>query len=186
MFVDFLWENSMAAKKKIEQTDILPESQTVETVAETTDSEAAEATEQAIETKGSENGGKIEAPGGDSGETKVTPSPESETTETPAQTSTEQTATPQTDDSSTVPAVPELSTDEKGGGNDKTDDTDKTSGDKNTAAKTLKMVLKHKSHTPHYHRCGLTLTKTFAEYEVPAESVEKLKADKWIVVQESK
>lgn len=56
----------MAAKKKIEQTDILPESQTVETVAETTDSEAAEATEQAIETKGSENGGKIEAPGGDS------------------------------------------------------------------------------------------------------------------------
>lgn len=48
----------MAAKKKIEQTDILPESQTVETVAETTDSEAAEATEQAIETKGSENGGK--------------------------------------------------------------------------------------------------------------------------------
>ena len=165
----------MAAKKKIEQTDILPESQTVETVAETTDSEAAESTEQAIE-----------APGGDSGETKVTPSPESETTETPAQTSTEQTATPQTDDSSTVPAVPELSTDEKGGGNDKTDDTDKTSGDKNTAAKTLKMVLKHKSHTPHYHRCGLTLTKTFAEYEVPAESVEKLKADKWIVVQESK
>lgn len=52
--------------------------------------------------------------------------------------------------------------------------------------KTVKMVLKHKSHTPHYHRCGLMLTKTFAEYEVPESAVEKLKADKWIVVQESK
>lgn len=177
----------MAAKKKIEQTDILPESQTVETVAETTDSEAAEATEQAIETKGSENGGKIEAPGGDSGETKVTPSPESETTETPSQTSTEQTATPQTDDGSSAPAVPELPpTDEKGGGNDKTDDTDKTSSDKNTAANTVKMVLKHKSHTTNYHRCGLTLTKVFAEYEVPSECVDKIKADRWIVVQEGK
>lgn len=176
----------MAAKKKIEQTDILTESQTVETVAETTDSEAAEATEQAIETKGSENGGKIEAPGGDSGETKVTPSPESETTETPAQTSTEQAATPQTDDGSTAPAVPELSTDEKGGGNDKTDDTDKTSSDKNTAANTVKMVLKHKSHTTNYHRCGLTLTKVFAEYEVPSECVDKIKADRWICIQDEK
>ena len=54
------------------------------------------------------------------------------------------------------------------------------------AEKTVKMVMKHKSHTPHYHRCGLTLTKSFAEYDVPAESVEKLKADKWIVVQGSK
>lgn len=54
------------------------------------------------------------------------------------------------------------------------------------AEKTVKMVLKHKSHTPHYHRCGLTLSKTFAEYEVPESAVEKLKADKWIVVQESK
>lgn len=114
------------------------------------------------------------------------PAAENQQTETPSQTNTEQTATPQTDDGSSAPAVPELSTDGKGGGNDKTDDTDKTSSDKNTTAKTVKMVLKHKSHTLHYHRCGLTLTKTFAEYEVPAESVEKLKADKWIVVQESK
>lgn len=107
-----------------------------------------------------------------------------EKTQAPA-TENQQTATPQTDDGSSAPAVPELlSTDEKG--DNKTGDTDKTSNDKNTAAKTVKMVLKHKSHTPHYHRCGLTLTKAFAEYEVPAESVEKLKADKWIVVQESK
>lgn len=55
-----------------------------------------------------------------------------------------------------------------------------------TEAKTVKMVLKHKSHTTNYHRCGLTLTKVFAEYEVPAECVDKIKADKWIVVQESK
>ena len=54
------------------------------------------------------------------------------------------------------------------------------------AEKTVKMVLKHKSHTPHYHRCGLTFSKTFAEYEVPESAVEKLKADKWIVVQEGK
>lgn len=56
----------------------------------------------------------------------------------------------------------------------------------NTVKKTVSMVLKHKSHTPHYHRCGLTLSKVFAEYEVPQESVEKIKSDKWIVVQESK
>lgn len=55
-----------------------------------------------------------------------------------------------------------------------------------TTKQTVKMVLKHKSHTTNYHRCGLTLTKLFADYEVPAESVEKLKSDKWIVVQESK
>ena len=55
-----------------------------------------------------------------------------------------------------------------------------------TAAKTVKMVLKHKSHTPHYHRCGLTLTQVFTEYEVPEEAVAKLKADKWIVVKDSK
>lgn len=50
----------------------------------------------------------------------------------------------------------------------------------------VKMVLKHKSHTPHYHRCGLTLTQVFAEYEVPEESVDKIKADKWIVVKDEK
>lgn len=115
------------------------------------------------------------------------PAAENQQIETPSQTSTEQTATPQTDDGSSAPAVPELPpTDEKGGGNDKTDDTDKTSSDKNTAAKTVKMVLKHKSHTTNYHRCGLTLTKVFAEYEVPAECVDKIKADRWICVQDEK
>ena len=112
---------------------------------------------------------------------------ENQQTETPAQTSTEQTATPQTDDGSTAPAVPELPpTDEKGGGNDKTNDTDETLTDKSMAAKTVKMVLKHKSHTSNYHRCGLTLTKVFAEYEVPAECVDKIKADRWICVQDEK
>jgi len=115
------------------------------------------------------------------------PAAENQQIETPSQTSTEQTATPQTDDGSSAPAVPELPpTDEKGGGNDKTDDTDKTSSDKNTAANTVKMVLKHKSHTTNYHRCGLTLTKVFAEYEVPSECVDKIKADRWICIQDEK
>ena len=54
------------------------------------------------------------------------------------------------------------------------------------AKKTVKMVLRHKSHTPHYYRCGLMLTKVFAEYDVPEESVQKLKADKWIEIKGSK
>ena len=54
------------------------------------------------------------------------------------------------------------------------------------AGKKVKLILKHKSNTLHYHRCGLTITKTFVEYEVPAEIVEKLKADKWIEVREEK
>lgn len=52
--------------------------------------------------------------------------------------------------------------------------------------KTVKLVLKHKSTSVHYHRCGLALTKTFAEYEVPESAVARLKADKWIAVQESR
>lgn len=58
--------------------------------------------------------------------------------------------------------------------------------EKQSAEKTVKLLLKHKSTSMHYHRCGLTLSKTFAEYEVPESAVAKLKADKWIVVQESK
>ncbi|WP_147615116.1 hypothetical protein [Treponema pectinovorum] len=53
-------------------------------------------------------------------------------------------------------------------------------------AKTVKLTLRHKSHTPHYHRCGLTLTKTFAEYEVSEDCVERIKGDKWIEVKDSK
>lgn len=66
-----------------------------------------------------------------------------------------------------------------------TDDVGKKAGDVQEK-KMVKMVLKHKSHTPHYHRCGLTLTQVFAEYEVPEESVDKIKADKWIVVKDEK
>lgn len=55
-----------------------------------------------------------------------------------------------------------------------------------TTKNTVKMVLKHKSHTTNYHRCGLTLTTVFAEYEVPAECVDKIKADRWICVQDEK
>lgn len=109
---------------------------------------------------------------------------ETQQPETPAQAGTAQTApavptdTPSADDSNAAPA------DEEKDETAQIQTTETKNAD--TAAKTVKMVLKHKSHTPHYHRCGLTLTKAFAEYEVPAESVEKLKADKWIVVQESK
>lgn len=53
-----------------------------------------------------------------------------------------------------------------------------------SSKKVVKMVLRHQSHTPHYHRCGLTLTKVFAEYDVPEESVAKIKADKWIVIKD--
>ena len=80
-----------------------------------------------------------------------------------------------------APVVPELPpANEKGGG--KSDDAGKTE----TAAKTVTMTLRHKSHTPHYHRCGLTLTKVFADYEVPEDCVERIKGDKWIEVKGAK
>ena len=65
---------------------------------------------------------------------------------------------------------------------------EKAEPEENAAAakKTVKMVLRHKSHTPRYHRCGLTLTQVFAEYDVPEESVAKIKADKWIAVKDGK
>lgn len=111
-------------------------------------------------------------------ENTPTQAAENQQTETPAQAGSEQpTGTTETPPAPVVPELPPTAE-----GNDKTDGTSKTE----PAEKTVKLVLKHKSHTPHYHRCGLTLTKTFAEYEVPESAVEKLKADKWIVVQESK
>ena len=64
-------------------------------------------------------------------------------------------------------------------------DADKAASEKEKA-KTVKLTLRHKSHTPHYHRCGLTLTKTFAEYEVSEDCVEKIKGDKWIEVKDAK
>lgn len=51
---------------------------------------------------------------------------------------------------------------------------------------TVKMTLRHKSHTQFYHRAGIAITKFFADYDVPAGSVEKIKADKWIEVKEAK
>ena len=48
------------------------------------------------------------------------------------------------------------------------------------------MTLRHKSHTQHYYRCGLMLTKVFAEYEVSEDAVAKIKADKWIEIKGSK
>lgn len=86
-----------------------------------------------------------------------------------------------------VPEVPP--TDENGDGTDKTDGTDETpplSTENAPTAKTVTMMLRHKSHTPHYHRCGLTLTKVFAEYEVPEDCVERIKGDKWIEIKDAK
>nr|WP_318710438.1 hypothetical protein [uncultured Treponema sp.] len=50
----------------------------------------------------------------------------------------------------------------------------------------VKLTLRHKSHTQHYYRCGLMLTKVFAEYEVAKEAVAKIKADKWIEIKDCK
>ena len=62
-----------------------------------------------------------------------------------------------------------------------------TSGkDEKAEEKKVKLTLRHKSHTQHYYRCGLMLTKAFAEYEVSEEAAAKIKADKWIEVKGSK
>ena len=58
--------------------------------------------------------------------------------------------------------------------------------DSKTKDKKVKLTLRHKSHTQHYYRCGLMLTKVFAEYEVSEEAVAKIKADKWIEIKGSK
>lgn len=52
--------------------------------------------------------------------------------------------------------------------------------------KKVKLTLRHKSHTQYYYRCGLMLTKVFAEYEVSKEALAKIKADKWIEIKGSK
>ena len=86
-----------------------------------------------------------------------------------------------------VSAVPPA--DKKGDDADKTDGTGGTPPaptEGATVEKTVTMMLRHKSHTPHYHRCGLTLTKVFAEYEVPKDCVERIKGDKWIEVKGAK
>lgn len=55
-----------------------------------------------------------------------------------------------------------------------------------TKDKKVRLTLRHKSHTQHYYRCGLRLTKSFAEYDVPAASVVRIKADRWIEVKDGK
>lgn len=55
-----------------------------------------------------------------------------------------------------------------------------------TKDKKVRLTLRHKSHTQHYYRCGLMLTKVFAEYEVSKEALAKIKADKWIEIKGSK
>ena len=55
-----------------------------------------------------------------------------------------------------------------------------------TKDKKVRLTLRHKSHTQHYYRCGLMLTKVFAEYEVSEDAVAKIKADKWIEIKGSK
>lgn len=78
--------------------------------------------------------------------------------------------------------------DENGGQPDETSQDADKGGDSEEPKKekTMKMILKHKSHTPRYHRCGLTITQVFAEYDVPEDCVKKIKSDKWIVVKEGK
>lgn len=44
------------------------------------------------------------------------------------------------------------------------------------------LTLRHKSHTPCYHRCGLCITRMWKEYEVTVEKALLIKADKWIEI----
>lgn len=71
----------------------------------------------------------------------------------------------------------------EGGGSQPVDES--ADGGK-TKDKKVKLTLRHKSHTQHYYRCGLMLTKVFAEYEVSKEAVAKIKADKWIEIKDCK
>lgn len=71
----------------------------------------------------------------------------------------------------------------EGGGSQPVDES--ADGGK-TKDKKVRLTLRHKSHTQHYYRCGLMLTKVFAEYEVSKEAVAKIKADKWIEIKGSK
>ena len=85
-----------------------------------------------------------------------------------------------------TPAAGEKDGSEKqpeGGGSQPVDES--ADGGK-TKDKKVRLTLRHKSHTQHYYRCGLMLTKVFAEYEVSKETVAKIMADKWIEIKGSK
>lgn len=45
------------------------------------------------------------------------------------------------------------------------------------------LVMRHKSFTEFYFRCGVKLTKHFKEYAVPQENVDTFKKDTWIEIQ---
>ena len=103
-----------------------------------------------------------------------------------------------TDSGDTQPPVTPPADSSAGDGNGDCTPTEKPSADEK-AGKTVKdeapdkdtkecvkMTLRHKSHTQHYYRCGLRLTKSFAEYDVPAASVVRIKADRWIEVKDGK
>lgn len=97
-----------------------------------------------------------------------------------------------TDSGDTQPTVtqPVASDADTGNGDGAPTDTPAAGGaddkDSKTKDKKVKLTLRHKSHTQHYYRCGLMLTKVFAEYEVSEEAVAKIKADKWIEIKGSK
>lgn len=115
---------------------------------------------------------------------------ENQQPENPAQADsgdTQPTVTQQTETPASSETPPADNADKDGNASEQPKDGNaEKKAESDAAKKTVKMVLKHKSHTPHYHRCGLMLTKVFAEYEVSEEAVAKIKADKWIEVKGSK
>lgn len=93
---------------------------------------------------------------------------------------------PPSDEQSTATEPPKDDTAPQDSTNAGSDGATPSAPAEKTAAKTVTMTLRHKSHTPHYHRCGLTLTKVFADYEVREDCVERIKGDKWIEVKGAK
>ncbi len=91
-----------------------------------------------------------------------------------------------TEPPASVDPVPPNADENGDGKTDNTDPTPTVSAGNETETKTVMMTLRHKSHTPRYHRCGLTLTTVFAEYEVPVDCVERIKGDKWVEVKGAK
>lgn len=107
--------------------------------------------------------------------------------EIPANAGTPDNDIPAPDALQNAPAEPQQTGSADTGSSDQSGQADSSADagkESKSSKKVVKMVLRHKSHTPHYHRCGLTITQVFAEYDVPEESVEKIKADKWIVIKD--
>lgn len=47
------------------------------------------------------------------------------------------------------------------------------------------LMVRHKSHTPNYFRCGIRFTKQFEKYEVSIETAELLVTDEWLEIKEA-